>query len=75
MVNVFICLIFRFLAWYAIVTIRKRASTIPGTIPAINSLPMDVDEQTPYIIMVMLGGMMTPRAPATAWMPATKSAG
>ena len=38
----------------------------PGMIPAVNRSLTDSPDARPYIIKGMLGGMMTPRLPATA---------
>ena len=44
----------------------------PGIMPAKNRSLTDAPEAMPYMIKGMLGGMMTPKPPATATMAVEK---
>ena len=46
---------------------------MPGTIPAKNRSLTEAPEAMPYMINGMLGGLMTPRPPATATMEEQKT--
>ena len=48
------------------VSIYRTIRSMPGTMPAINSFPMDCSEEIPYIMKITLGGIRTPRAPPAA---------
>ena len=59
-----------YLARKQIIAIYKIADRIPGTIPAIKSLPTDCSAIIPYITIGMLGGIRIPKVPAAAIHPA-----
>ena len=50
----------------------QRAISMPGTTPAINKSPTEAPVAEPYMIIGILGGIITPNPPATATMAAAK---
>ena len=45
---------------------------MPGSIPAMNSLPMDCSVSIPYTINTVLGGIRIPRLPPAATVPVAR---
>ena len=53
----------------------KKASMMPGTTPAMNSLPTEVLVVTEYITITIDGGIRMPSAPEVVITPAPKPFG
>jgi hypothetical protein len=53
-------------------TISSRPSRMPGTTPAMNSLPTEVSVAAPYTTITMDGGIRMPSVPALQITPAAK---
>lgn len=58
-----------------IVTPNRKASSRPGTTPAMNSLPTEVLVDTEYITITIDGGIRMPSAPEVVITPAPKRFG
>ena len=57
------------------ITVKTTVIMIPATIPPLKRSPMELEVMVPYTTIMIEGGMIGPKPPATANKPAERCCG